>query len=131
MRISDWSSDVCSSDLVPIEFLALEAGFVVQARLVDIDPIAEQEARDLGEPRVRREAGHRVALAVDLEDRADFAALRRGDERFRVERGGMGEQTARRRLPMRDLGLREERSEKRSVGKEWVRTSRSRGSPSN
>src|SRR3546814_7945599 len=102
MRISDWSSDVCSSDLVPIEFLALEAGFVVQARLVDIDPIAEQEARDLGEPRVRREAGHRVALAVDLEDRADFAALRLGDDRFRVERGGIGEQPARRRLQMRD-----------------------------
>src|SRR3546814_17077766 len=108
MRISDWSSDVCSSDLVPIEFLALEAGFVVQARLVDIDPIAEQEARDLGEPRVRREAGHRVALAVDLEDRADFAALRPGDARFRVERGGIGEPPARRRLQMRDPGLREE-----------------------
>src|SRR3546814_14180311 len=100
MRISDWSSDVCSSDLVPIEFLALEAGFVVQARLVDIDPIAEQEARDLGEPRVRREAGHRVALAVDLEDRADLAALRLGDDRCRVDRGGIGEQTARRRLQM-------------------------------
>src|SRR3546814_7990163 len=70
--------------------------------------LSDLEARDRGEPRVRREAGHRVALAVDLEDRADFAALRLGDDRFRVERGGIGEQPARRRLQMRDLGLREE-----------------------
>src|SRR3546814_17647539 len=101
MRISDWSSDVCSSDLavfdmpgleiaVPIKFLALETRFIIEARLVDINRVVQQEPRDVGEPRVGGAARHRPALAVDFKDRAALPALRLGDARFRVVRRGVG-----------------------------------------
>src|SRR3546814_1800722 len=64
---------------VPIEFAALEAGFIVEPRLVDIDLVAEQEARDIGQPRVGGEPCHHGALRVNLEDRPDLPALRLGD----------------------------------------------------
>src|SRR3546814_4890420 len=79
---------------VPIEFAALEAGFIVGPRLVDIDLVAEQEARDIGQPRVGGEPCHHGALRVNLEDRPDLPALRLGDDRIVVERGRSEEHTS-------------------------------------
>ena len=58
---------------VPVELLALEAGLVVEPRLMDVDVVAEQEPRHAGQPRVGGQAPDHAALVVDLEDRADFA----------------------------------------------------------
>src|SRR3546814_3650325 len=68
---------------------------MVGPRLVDINLVVEQEARDIGEPRVGGEPRHHGALRVNLEDRTDFPALRLGDDRLAVERGRVGEQRAR------------------------------------
>src|SRR3546814_11535461 len=48
MRISDWSSDVCSSDLHPEhgELAALDSGKELRAR--PLDPIAADAARNRG-----------------------------------------------------------------------------------
>src|SRR3546814_5388110 len=48
MRISDWSSDVCSSDLYVIRFLAISIGGI-EAGLARIPPSMEQASRLLGE----------------------------------------------------------------------------------
>src|SRR3546814_16728594 len=40
MRISDWSSDVCSSDLAEDDFLAPEVAFQLSAQVVDAQTIA-------------------------------------------------------------------------------------------
>src|SRR3546814_13946252 len=46
MRISDWSSDVCSSDLLGTHLLQLfQATAVVQPRLVGIGPHSTRETR--------------------------------------------------------------------------------------
>src|SRR3546814_6238760 len=90
MRISDWSSDVCSSDLIPDE-----PGLVVQPRLVDVHVVSQQEARDPGQPVVGSEARHRPALQVDLEDRPHFPAARLGDHRLVLKRGRIGKQLCR------------------------------------
>ena len=42
---------------VPVEFLAPEAGLIVEPRLVDVDVVTEQKARDIRKPRIGREAG--------------------------------------------------------------------------
>src|SRR3546814_16887404 len=103
MRISDWSSDVCSSDL-------RRAG-------VEAEPAhPEQAGADQGHgQRVRR---HDVLLiAATLSD--DEAADERHDARVDVDDGAAREIE---RAPA-------ERSEERRVGKECVRTCRSRWSP--
>src|SRR3546814_10161622 len=92
MRISDWSSDVCSSDL---------------------------GARDL-----HAEGGQRVLDGGgDGRGYGNRAALARTLDAERVER--------RRRLEMRLVDPRHLRSEERRVGKEGVRTCRSRWAPYN
>src|SRR3546814_16314894 len=105
MRISDWSSDVCSSDLlgrrIGIPFVA--AGFAVDAHLA---PLAADAKR--AEDAV--EAADEIELRITLRDRA------------------VGEARARRA----DVDLRDAvldiflRSEERRVGKECVSTCRSR-----
>src|SRR3546814_2532479 len=86
MRISDWSSDVCSSDLDAAVVHVAAAGRAhgeVAARAIDFD-VAQTDRAD-------RDA------AADI---------------FQVEVAGT-----------------DRRSEERRVGKEWVSTCRSRGSP--
>src|SRR3546814_4535665 len=58
MRISDWSSDVCSSDLRPAALAAAAAGHGVELRL----PPASDRARRL--PVRRRAAAPAVAVAT-------------------------------------------------------------------
>src|SRR3546814_16913714 len=101
MRISDWSSDVCSSDLlVRIE----------QGKIVEIDAVAD----DFGIVEIdRRKLGQReIALAV----------LRRANLALD---GVAGAQAIFADLVGRDI----DRSEERRVGKECVSTCRSRWSP--
>src|SRR3546814_15402690 len=109
MRISDWSSDVCSSDLValrccPAQYLDL-AG-------VKAEPFVN--ARDL-----------RLAGALVGQKDPRWAALddRRGDRTgLDIGEALRGEHHAR-------ILLAQRRSEARRVGKECVSTCRSRWSP--
>ena len=61
---------------VPEKFLAGEAGLIVEARLVNVDAITQQELRDAGQTAVGGQATDHIALRVNLEDRADFLAAR-------------------------------------------------------
>src|SRR3546814_13466045 len=103
MRISDWSSDVCSSDLLSAPF----------ARLGDIIPLFDQlgfgKDFECGlDQRMFAQAGLRVGLVcLGLRAQRRLPAL-----------------LASRNLPTLS------RSEERRVGKECVSTCRSRWSPS-
>src|SRR3546814_1219493 len=104
MRISDWSSDVCSSDL----------SIEVAADLGDID-------RKAGDRLASVEEQHRALRMRDLrrplrvEDGAEHVRdVREGDDAMLVRQHPFG---------------RIERSEERRVGKERVRTCTSRWSP--
>src|SRR3546814_3053519 len=52
MRISDWSSDVCSSDLIGPAVAVEGQGFVLQQRLVAHHAVCAQAAQALGQPAV-------------------------------------------------------------------------------
>src|SRR3546814_16067012 len=104
MRISDWSSDVCSSDLdviIAAAQVAEQRGAHRKAVVVDLDIIF---------------------FAVDVPRRADLAGQSDEGEILAIEVGGQDEIVA------RDLG---DRSEERRVGKESDSTCRSRWSPYN
>src|SRR3546814_16409192 len=99
MRISDWSSDVCSSDL-------------------SSKPITGEVFRAEVERRLSatRKGPEPVDVPPsDAETAAAIAATAQGDTV--VTAPGLGGQPA------------PDRSEERRVGKEWVSTCRSRGSP--
>src|SRR3546814_12138656 len=102
MRISDWSSDVCSSDL----------GFY---RMWALDGISRSQAA-LGRP---AEAARSLEQAL-----ASFDQVR---ARFRSEEFKMGLFSDLQKVFERAIGLY--RSEERRVGKECVSTCRSRLSP--
>src|SRR3546814_17731531 len=113
MRISDWSSDVCSSDL-DVELLLEVHDEIHHGERVEI-----QVSRD-----VRRTRNGRRGLAERLQQTDDFVkdiALWCFDHHFR--RNGPHAL-----VPSRSsIG----RSEERRVGKECVSTCRSRWSPYN
>src|SRR3546814_20792845 len=99
MRISDWSSDVCSSDLA-------WSGAGLDGRLATTSPLRAHVDPELGDPNPTTNA------AVSQQTR------RAGDRRLTTP-------MTRLTLPPVSSG----RSEERSVGKECVSTCRSRGSP--
>src|SRR3546814_12121227 len=103
MRISDWSSDVCSSDLAETcDVLERELGVVerLEGGAVEGELVAELGRGDgVGEP---------VGAVADCRDVSGDVAVAEG--------GGEGE------------GV-DPRSEERRVGKECVSTCRSRWSP--
>src|SRR3546814_2914788 len=101
MRISDWSSDVCSSDLLP--------GGGIDAHQPDVGRNAERDRRLVGERPRHELLEHRCC------DRgARFPSAQRP---WLVESHEYAD---------REIGRR---SEERRVGKECVSTCRSRGSP--
>src|SRR3546814_20084094 len=100
MRISDWSSDVCSSDLHDAAGRRLDPGALPRARP---DGLRDRTAQ--------RRDGLGGADAVEAPD------ARRLRERHRSELGDRRTD----QLP--------DRSEERSVGKKWVRTGESRWAP--
>src|SRR3546814_11070793 len=104
MRISDWSSDVCSSDLIVVKADGLAAGKgVVVAETVE-DALAAVDA--MMADRAFGDAGVEVVVEEFMDgEEASFFALTDGTSV----------------LPLR--------SEERRVGKECVSTCRSRWSP--
>src|SRR3546814_18026526 len=114
MRISDWSSDVCSSDLLfdEVHERSLDSDFGLALAL---------DAQAALRPDLRL-----IAMSATL-DGARFAALMRDCPV--IESEGRAHP-----LDLRYLGRRaerriEDRSEERRVGKECVSTCRSRWSP--
>src|SRR3546814_13267153 len=103
MRISDWSSDVCSSDLVDVR-----QGDTQHPRLLVVDQnlILRLVAQGIGP-----HPGQHRTLAGQLEELV--AGLL---QHFLANAGAV-------------LQEQVERWEERRVGKEWVRTGRSRWSP--
>src|SRR3546814_13113292 len=99
MRISDWSSDMCSSDLFA------ERGAVAFARELSGDARGH-----LGDP---PEPAHRVVA------RRDFRPAQMEDVELAFTPGALG----------LDVHALQQRSEERRVGKECVSTCRSRWSP--
>src|SRR3546814_12051624 len=105
MRISDWSSDVCSSDLISFNYFISQTVGDYPANAVDL--LAAQGARLLPDYRFNPHTGlwsHR--------DGAVEPPLRLTDVEFRA-----------------DGTVHYPRSEERRVGKECVRTCNSRLSP--
>src|SRR3546814_15856326 len=100
MRISDWSSDVCSSDL------ATNGQALTLAEVEKEQPLVPTSS-----PRERSERSDRPERSGDRERRAPVP---------------LAEGRARCRTP---LGARDGRSAERRVGKEGGSTCRSRGSP--
>src|SRR3546814_12777364 len=121
MRISDWSSDVCSSDLLEQQILP---------RPVDIgSALAIARHGNIDQPRVDR----RQRFIIDAEAPGDAGAVILDEDIGRLDHFEQ-ERLALRRLEVdRDRALvaverKEGRSEERRVGKEWVSTCRSRWS---
>src|SRR3546814_11859549 len=142
MRISDWSSDVCSSDLAEAEHRDAVAGLhlrgVVDRADAGGDAAAEQadlvrrrlrvdlRQRDLGHHRVLAEgrAAHvvvqRLAFVREATAAVGHHALALGRAHRDAEVGLAGPA---------ELALAAFRSEARRVGKEGVSTGRARWSP--
>src|SRR3546814_17623565 len=102
MRISDWSSDVCSSDLVPVDLVA-----------------AERVAQQAEAPRLAKDEGELPAgpgeIGCGRVEGSEEAFQRRG-----ASRRAMAEQSR-----------TQDRSEERRVGNEGVSKGRSRGAEDN
>src|SRR3546814_16094534 len=114
MRISDWSSDVCSSDLISITRADFGWSYlVIYFWLAYLSRKAYKRVR----AKLRAGVRHRAAMRRQLEVEREAAALL---FELRHHRYGYC-------YPNRfyDNG----RSEKRRVGKECVSTFRTRGSP--
>src|SRR3546814_16873513 len=99
VRISDWSSDVCSSDLPHPADLATHGGNGAVARNLHLAVVGGHADRAVGALHGIAVAGDQLAVRVDLE-----TALAGVARTFR-------------------------RSEERRVGQAWVSTCRTRGSP--
>src|SRR3546814_11789329 len=112
MRISDWSSDVCSSDLRPKfdKYLTIERRNQI---LHDFSAIAEWVEID------------NIAIPVNSRDPDDDMFIRAalaGSARWLVS----GDRDLLELPPIEGITIR---TEERRVGKEWVSTCRSRWSP--
>src|SRR3546814_17207561 len=116
MRISDWSSDVCSSDLQVLLGLGIDLGHIADHE--------EAEGEDR-EERQEGEVGHRTCLEVSL-DRSVVLVHPHQVVEPRTLGAQSGHLEAQAFL---ERGHGVSRSEERRVGKECVSTCGSRGSP--
>src|SRR3546814_7637196 len=88
MRISDWSSDVCSSDLIADEFLVPPHIVAVGVETVEFDPPAGISAAHLGADIAgKRQFGAARDIAVAIAVALDPA------ERLGVRRNAVGGET--------------------------------------
>src|SRR3546814_20541164 len=123
MRISDWSSDVCSSDLNGFNVARALVGtegtcaLTLQARLRLVASPAKRVVLALGFPDI-----YQAADAVPEYQRFNPIAIEGLDRA--IIRGLQA-----RNLAQAEIALLPERSEERRVGKECVSTCRSRWSP--
>src|SRR3546814_15332955 len=118
MRISDWSSDVCSSDLFWLAAIAEEA----LSGTTKLGAILMRIFELTGEAPIARAR----VLEIPVQDfglkeiRSDF--LKTGASNWAAWASAVGSRTL-------NQGERNYRSEERRVGKECVRTCRSRWAP--
>src|SRR3546814_19930630 len=110
MRISDWSSDVCSSDLMTDDGVALVAS---------MDDLLAHKLKAI----------HDRAEAKDYEDIAAILTNGHSLERGLAAREALFGSSVPAMVPLKALTYF--RSEERSVGKEWVSPCRYRWSPNN
>src|SRR3546814_13743381 len=119
MRISDWSSDVCSSDLLALRLIDQPGAPVDQPQRevrFALPRIAENQ-----HPAIAR----RDAAGMDVDDFGSGPARKHGARLTGAEAGPQGDKLT---LPVaKPWGGG--RSEERRVGKECVSTCRSRWSP--
>src|SRR3546814_18478002 len=123
MRISDWSSDVCSSDLE----------VAVDAQRIRIRPGRTDQRADLTNPGIPAIGGERAELRIEFLGLQPVIAARGDDHgRFLAIEGFIETKVDRAGDPAFDQigGLRLVRSEARRVGKVSVSRCRSRWSPS-
>src|SRR3546814_16111503 len=107
MRISDWSSDVCSSDLQETDPATELAIVIEQARAAAAGEVAPDAA-------LKRRFIQALARMI-----CDAMHPESGDPAFQAIV-----------LRHRSIQVREyARSEERRVGKEWIRSGRFRGAP--
>src|SRR3546814_14763109 len=106
MRISDWSSDVCSSDLTMLSIGAFDVSRMI-ATQIDYQQAAAEVA----------------SLAIARPPQSDTAYLKTAA----ASASGLDEEDITVTTKITCDGV--DRSEERRVGKEWVRTCRSRWSP--
>src|SRR3546814_11855041 len=111
MRISDWSSDVCSSDLLAMRRLNLEPHECVAL-----------EDSEMG---LRAAASAGLAAVVTI----NRDTLEQDFSEAALVVSSLGEPGAPTRVLKGQLDGLPWRSEERRVGKEWVSTCRTRGSP--
>src|SRR3546814_19535086 len=104
MRISDWSSDVCSSDLLGARVVGVQVEFAVAVG-TEVDGVADPDRIDV------------VAAADGLGDFLHRSIGRRIEQEFRSQPAAIV------------LPLQKRRSEERRVGEECVSTCRFRWSP--
>src|SRR3546814_12120883 len=129
MRISDWSSDVCSSDLDRLDLLFVEQDVIALRQLVTLDDVIAVDRADAGNDLFifDRLAARLVNLAeADARARPGRGIDFNGDRHQRepdlpLPIGARG--------PPMPFRCRPERSEERRGGKECVSTCRSRWSP--
>src|SRR3546814_19520568 len=119
MRISDWSSDVYSSDLRPGRHRPDDPGHADHGRLRlsgdDLDGV--------------HHAGPRPGTGPDAAAGGTGAVAAGSADLGPADAGGGGIPGGRRAHLGGYATLADARSEERRVGKEWVSTCRSRGSP--
>src|SRR3546814_18804205 len=119
MRISDWSSDVCSSDLFGLERRAIfHAGQRQRRKLVEEFKKVEIELSDA----IRDGIGKELLLGREIRAGRIGAAALVAPRIKGIEHGVVGE-------PQLGLPVEAARSEARRVGKECVGMGRSRWAP--
>src|SRR3546814_16340066 len=126
MRISDWSSDVCSSDLAVVigaSFIGMEASAALRARGLDVHVVAPESkpmervlGPQLGEHlrRLHERNGVAFHLGTSVAAIDDRGVALEGGERIEAD------------LVVEGLGVRPRRSQESSGGTEGVSPSRSR-----
>src|SRR3546814_11353820 len=107
MRISDWSSDVCSSDLIGLQIAPVHAG----------------SSRHRNEIPAKEDALHIAEGKKRVCQRRDFCFLRSRE----IARAGLHDLAAGKEFERRRIGRH--RSEERRVGTECVSTCSARWSP--
>src|SRR3546814_21186257 len=131
MRISDWSSDVCSSDLI-VRACAVarpegDANARADRQLVAVDLVSIRKPVD--QPFAKLD--HRLVVVRLAHDDGEFVAAKTADAVAVVGRllDPVGDFAKKLVADLMAQRVVDRRSEERRVGKEWVSPCRSRWAP--